>query len=1473
MKQKLLTKLLLMLLCLVGGTSFSPTWAQGDYSTDYTGNVTLSATDGTSTSSVKVKINNVSYNAIKAGTGSIAGAVKISVPSGTKYLHLHVVGWKGESVTLAVTPSGYSSNISLTSDESVSGSSTTFVLTNANSSTSYYKVITFSSPLAANTDLTFTASSGKRFVIWGVTAEAGSNKTAAGLEYAVSSYTNILPSASFDTPTLTNPNSLTVTYSSTDSEIAAVNSSTGAITIGTKEGTATITASSEETETYAAGEASYTITVAKGATTVTLSDDSWTTNILDGATKTLSGTPKYNSEAIKGAAVSWQSSNTSVATVTSGGVVTPVAPGTATITASYAGTDVYAESNNTCSVTVNKANTTLTLDETSVSQDLKDGRTVTLTPTVKAAKSDASQVDVVSPTITWTSSDETVATVSGGVVTGLKAGTATITASYAGGDNYNAATNATCSLTFDDTRTAVSISAFTAEKTTLVIGDEQATAVTNDQSGWTATYTYTSSDESVATVSASGVITAVAKGTATITVALNISLTETGYKAGATASKTLAITVTKPFHTVTFSVNGNTDLTASVEEDQKITFPTAVETTPGDNEFSKVINGQTFQGWYTAAYSNASVAPSYINTASMNMGTSDVTYYAVFATEIGGEEDASLTNSEITTNFTATTMAYGTAKTYNDTSEGITWEIAGYTDAANRPWIQQKKDKTSYMKITAAGVITEIKVKITSASNSSGGINDISKHTAYSNYVYLESSPSSSPSGACGSSNTISSNIVTLTPTTSSSTLYVQVNSGARVWGIDVTYDSTTGSNFTTDNRSDAGIAFANKEENVKLTSDYTGQELTNPNSLTVSYSSSDETVATVNSSTGAITELLKAGTTTITATFAGNATYKPAEVSYDLNITEKTPHGLAYATAEVAKLTTDAAFTNTLTNGNSLTVSYTSSATGVATVNSSTGEVTIKGAGSATITATFAGDEDYEAGSASYTLTVSKATPTLSFTSASATLRQGEAFDGNALTNPASLTVSYSSSNESVATVNSSGTPSFVAAGSTTITASFAGNDTYTSGSASYTLTVLAAPTITVSNQTIAWDETFTVDDSKIKGGGITVTSGNTSIATVDGLEITPKACGEVTITVSTAENGTYKEGSATFTLTINAPEGSDEAPSGVITTSFTDKNLSFSSGGVIWTASRDANSFESSSPARGVQFGAAVGDFTLSTTAISGTITKVSMVVSTNADANKNTIAVTVGGINFTNGGNNTFSMPKENNQTVEFTGSGSGTIVIFCSDTQKSIYFKSITVTIKTDATVALNKYGYGTFCSKYPMDFTNTEGYTAWRVSSIEDGTITFTKITEKIKGGQGVLLYNKDADGENKSNVTVKFADGSTVFDNTDANDDNDNLLVGVTADTYVNNGAFFGLSGTNFVPVAASVVPAGKALLPASEVSDVKAFTFVFEDEEDGIKTLSNSPLKGENIYNLAGQRISKMQKGINIVNGKKVLK
>ena len=85
-----------------------------------------------------------------------------------------------------------------------------------------------------------------------------------------------------------------------------------------------------------------------------------------------------------------------------------------------------------------------------------------------------------------------------------------------------------------------------------------------------------------------------------------------------------------------------------------------------------------------------------------------------------------------------------------------------------------------------------------------------------------------------------------------------------------------------------------------------------------------------------------------------------------------------------------------------------------------------------------------------------------LSFSPATAAATVGESFTEPTLsTTPANLTVTYSSSTPSVATVDAStGEVTLVAAGTTTITATFAGNDTYNSGSASYTLTVSAAST-----------------------------------------------------------------------------------------------------------------------------------------------------------------------------------------------------------------------------------------------------------------------------------------------------------------------------------------------------------------------------------------------------------------------------
>lgn len=74
----------------------------------------------------------------------------------------------------------------------------------------------------------------------------------------------------------------------------------------------------------------------------------------------------------------------------------------------------------------------------------------------------------------------------------------------------------------------------------------------------------------------------------------------------------------------------------------------------------------------------------------------------------------------------------------------------------------------------------------------------------------------------------------------------------------------------------------------------------------------------------------------------------------------QKTAGSISYATTTVEKTTADEAFTNELTKTGDGTVSYTSSKEAVATVDASTGEVTIVGVGTATITATVTDSDTY---------------------------------------------------------------------------------------------------------------------------------------------------------------------------------------------------------------------------------------------------------------------------------------------------------------------------------------------------------------------------------------------------------------------------------------------------------------------------------------------------------------------------------
>ena len=142
-------------------------------------------------------------------------------------------------------------------------------------------------------------------------------------------------------------------------------------------------------------------------------------------------------------------------------------------------------------------------------QTLIEGETLALTANVTPE-------NATNKTLTWTSSDESVATVdANGNVTAVKEGTATITVKATDGSNASAS----CVVTVKAAVVLVESITLNVTEQTLSEGETLAlTATVTPENATNKTLTWSSSDESVATVDANGTVTAIKEGTATITV-------------------------------------------------------------------------------------------------------------------------------------------------------------------------------------------------------------------------------------------------------------------------------------------------------------------------------------------------------------------------------------------------------------------------------------------------------------------------------------------------------------------------------------------------------------------------------------------------------------------------------------------------------------------------------------------------------------------------------------------------------------------------------------------------------------------------------------------------------------------------------------------------------------------------------------------------------------------------------------------
>lgn len=298
----------------------------------------------------------------------------------------------------------------------------------------------------------------------------------------------------------------TVTWQSATPGVATVNATTGLVT-AIAPGTATVTASSEGITQGAA----ITVTTRPPASILlTVPNPTLTAQQTTQATAVVRDA---QDAVLPNETVTWLSTNPAVATVSNTGLITALTPGQTT---------VRVTSNTSASVTAQAVITVSAGAPASVVVTLVGSLNITQTASATAVVRDAAQNVIANANVTWSSSNTAVASVisSTGVVTGVSSGTATITAAVVGSPAITGSKVITVAAPVTTVTIAQSnvllepgpLGGLTSVQLVTTLRDINGNVLTGRA------ISYVSSNNAVATVSATGLVSAVAVGTGTITV-------------------------------------------------------------------------------------------------------------------------------------------------------------------------------------------------------------------------------------------------------------------------------------------------------------------------------------------------------------------------------------------------------------------------------------------------------------------------------------------------------------------------------------------------------------------------------------------------------------------------------------------------------------------------------------------------------------------------------------------------------------------------------------------------------------------------------------------------------------------------------------------------------------------------------------------------------------------------------------------
>lgn len=651
---------------------------------------------------------------------------------------------------------------------------------------------------------------------------------------------------------------------------------------------------------------------------------------------------------------------------------------------------------------------------------------------------------------------------------------------------------------------------------TLLKADGTAQLTTTPEEGLT--YTYTSSNESVATVDANGLVSAVGDGSATITVTSE----ETDDYASATATWDVTVDVTAP--TFTFQTTepkvGDTQLVVTASEDVTL-----------DN----------YENWGDIAYlenddkvsiTNIELTDSRTLTITINSGASltavpySLTINAIVLDKAGNKNNPQVfaftpientpaekltptltaSNIEVTVGSSvAPSIEYdgdGTTAKYSSGYEDIaTFDGSKFTGIkAGTANVTVSYDETDNYKAANATFTLTVKEKPSTEGDKSEVLTDFSKNNVTDNVYSL----GESCNVTTGKRNSEYLKVpITITPKNgyTITKVVLEWRESSNYTPSDVSNLSCTNvSSYTTTefipadgtkdiviDKSDSGksdyqvsaitIFYKDAVDETAPVLSLQSNKITAGNNLivkadeAVSLAEGVESVsATINGT--AVTGTLNTEDNTITFSTDGLSLDKGAEYSIvvaaeqvqDANGNKNIETTLAFNTKSAVNITADDLTLNvgetkaTTVSVQDGAVSYTGHEEFATFAD---GKFTGIKAGSATVTATVEDTENYEAGSATFTLTVNKGDITLS--AEAKAVQIGSTISAGVTAKDANekavegLTYTYSSADETIASVSDDGKITGNKIGSTTITVTFAGNDNYNSASATINVTVTA--------------------------------------------------------------------------------------------------------------------------------------------------------------------------------------------------------------------------------------------------------------------------------------------------------------------------------------------------------------------------------------------------------------------------------